>query len=374
MKKQNKDSIRSNTNTLTMAKNNISITRKQPQNNHNLNMQNPTINYPIGTNKSKHNDQIILENYDEYYDSNHDGQHAKQFVLIKTKNVLSDLITTLQRSDSSYCTYANELIKSGYTPKYLSVMKSTNSFTKQEFATKDVFISRLFNYLRIPTVYYFNTIEQLPNTSILNPNWKTNTISIDFISNNEEFSTFYEQNEFPDDTIESWLTSIDRIIEKHFATRPYPMYSLSEIRDTKENLERQFVETYLVRKLLINDTDFSHHNFGILINKQTQNISLAPNFDLEYGLNKLNINSLLYSVPENMKFIYERYPDLIMSFMEKSRNLITPDNSNQSPLDKLLNQGDYSEKMKNETIEIINYNMQTLEKAYRTTRQQSLYM
>ena len=140
------------------------------------------------------------------------------------------------------------------------------------------------------------------------------------------------------------------------------------MRDTKDNLQRDFVKTYLARQLLLFDKDFTPHNFGILTNKENKEIKLAPNFDLEYCINDLSNSEFVTRIPENMQFIYDRYPDILSSFINKSRELISVKQNSKTDLQELLEQDNYDQNFKDETTAILNNNISIIEKSYKNTK------
>ncbi len=110
----------------------------------------------------------LMKDYDESPSvSEIGGASIKKFVLFKTEH-FSDLVKIIKKKENSYVTYANDLIKSGYTPEYLScMMKRCGGKSAYEVVS-----SKFANEMNIPTSYAerfdYEGIEYLLSIDFLN--------------------------------------------------------------------------------------------------------------------------------------------------------------------------------------------------------------
>ena len=197
---------------------------------------------------------------------------------------------------------------------------------KEDEIIREVIASQILNYYNCETAFYFGTIG-----SKLNP---YNSISIDFISPDENFYTlqnldFYDIWEIKDSIAEfnpNCRTSIN----------PMPIILQNASIKQRENLIRSFVRSYMVRTILLRDSDHTNYNQGILINPKKKIYSFI-NFDYENAFSEGNLEN---EHRLSLKYIFNEYPDIYNEIFVKSLEiynlLLSLPSPNSSTRGKLL--------------------------------------
>ena len=92
----------------------------------------------------------------------------------------------------------------------------------------------------------------------------------------------------------------------------------------------EYIYSYLVRKLVLQDGDYGFHNLGIIHNKKENILYMAPNFDFEYAFliddykenasaNRYIIDTFKY-VKKYYPKVYEKFSDKFSSFMDNNES------------------------------------------------------
>ena len=81
----------------------------------------------------------------------------------------------------------------------------------------------------------------------------------------------------------------------------------------KDKLFSDFAYSYLIRRVLLGDTDFQPWNLGLLVNEKDEYIKMV-NFDFEYCFRNAR---LIPSVEQDLKFAKTFFPNEYAKFLEK---------------------------------------------------------
>ena len=92
-------------------------------------------------------------------------------------------------------------------------------------------------------------------------------------------------------------------------------FGVQDVVVDKEQIVKDFVSSYLVRVMLLGDTDFKSANYGLIYDRSKNEIVTAPNYDFEFALGTPAKH--LSNFDENFRFIQENYPDSLNEFFEK---------------------------------------------------------
>jgi len=229
-----------------------------------------------------------------------------------SSKLFADLFKEVKNNPNcKYVTYLNDLIKSGYNPEWVMAFKKV--VTKSH---KEIVANRILQFMDCP-VAYETIIEDSDNSHKL--------LSVDFISSGDELYTLNDFKDYSND-----IEVIDQCLE--IASRKLGS-KLGNHPDRKEMLERaknNIMYSFLVRKLILGDTDSATQNFGLILNQDANTVSSAPNFDLEYCFNG-NSNITERIVEFDLNFVRDKYPEVYKKFLMKVRELKSIDPQTDIP-------------------------------------------
>lgn len=326
--------------------------------NHDYNATHPITLYKIGTtNFNDPKQQIILE----YYDITDDylqnaGCNLKDFYLAS-----SDLFEELfdPNKNNSYSTYMDDLIDSGDKMHHISVLcKSTGA----KYANSEIVSSRILNYFHIPTV--FNTLAITQYEDVYDTLMK-DVLSVDFMRPQDEFQSFVENGEMG--SIESWFKAIEHYVGLFYKHNKQSKATTNEAKQQKvDSLKRDFVQTYLYRRILLDDHDFFARNFGVIMNKE--DIRLAPNFDMECSLEIYRSEGL----DQDLIKCYYLYPDLVDDFITNINKANANHENNTSILQNIINSACTSKQFAKEFNSQLCYNIDEINVAYSKAKNRNI--
>lgn len=268
------------------------------------------------------------------------GVRRKKFVRCSS-DIFSDLITEIQTNPKcAYDTYINDLIKEGYVPNYLSIIKKqTNSLVKTYdksglWHLKDVCASRILNYFECPTTFdvylYFEDNNNLCSLY---------SCSVDFNRQNEDFYMFQGFRGLQEyifalrpalRTIEEILKDFIREIEIEDKNPNF------DTRQTIKQIKEGYVYSWLVRKCLLCDNDYGTHNIGIIHDLENNTIRLSPNYDFEWCFAPKLYDRIKDKDRESeLDFVAYQYPDLYDKFCTKLDKFYAKGKTN-SPCNQII--------------------------------------
>jgi len=254
--------------------------------------------YVIISQPDNNKQKCKLYYYDEYVDADLYGGRNKQFYRCES-TFFEPLFKELQTNPNcNYFTAYNDLIKEGYIPETLSVLRYDDD------TTYDIFNSRLLNYFKAPTVYTAKCRNEKGNFSLM---------SVDFISKNEEFRTLYESMGIVCSTTENLLGCVEKAYtdfrkKTGQSTKPKDPNFRAELNQLKE----EFVKQKLISRYIIGETDGSSYNFGTLENVVDKKFRLAPLFDIE----NISICNEFFYNQDDLQFIYTNYPKVFKEVID----------------------------------------------------------
>lgn len=290
---------------------------------------------------SKNIKDVPINNIEEYLIENNSeeyrlmGNRKKNFVRCLSEHFY-DLINELRDNPKcSYDTYMNDVIKSGYTPKYLSIIKKEiNPVIKcyDDFNLlhlRDVCASRILNYFECPTTY----------DVALNIGDKTYNCAVDFNRENEDF---YMLNGIGGrNTLGYFLThSLDVLPDMISAfaieTKIKEINPKFDCEKTVKDICDGYVYSWLIRRCLLCDSDFGMRNIGIIHNTKEGTIRLSPNYDFEWSFDmeeskKLETEAKL----STLEFVANNYPHVYEKFTKKLDKFYANGRKN-SPCNQIL--------------------------------------
>lgn len=229
------------------------------------------------------------------------GVHDKVFARIDSNSVYPLIHAIRSDSNCSYVTYANDLIKSGETPRKLSTMVKYSRELDIDMMVNEVIGSRLLNLFGVPTVY--NECFVCDDTYL--------TCSVDFMKNNENIQTVAEilNIDIPSfnlaETIEQSKRAFDYVWH-HTLNNSDENYA-----ESLDEFIYRILEMYFFKVLLLRDSDFAIHNIGVIVDPDTKTISVAPAHDFEYSFNACDEISCF------IQYCLEQYPDKLQDLIIK---------------------------------------------------------
>lgn len=234
-----------------------------------------------------------------------DGRCEKYFCRVDSKhfkNLINELADNLK---SSYVTYANNVIKEGVIPEKLSVLIKTKKLDEntQRNIISEVLSSQILNYFECSTPY---------NMAFKNGLDEIKLLSVDYISENEEF------NSFMDLKLYGWY-AIENVVAK---TKEFLDSFDGVLEENKNQVLENYVLSYYVRKYLLIDSDFDYRNAGLLINKKDKTLKYI-NYDFEFGcLLDAEREFKDYVLQDSLEYLKRKFPQVYNRFTYKIKQMV----------------------------------------------------
>ena len=199
-----------------------------------------------------------------------DGRNPKKFKRVNASGFRQMIEEIKNNPNCSYITYINKVVKEGIVPEKLAVMDKESDVLS---VSKEAIATRILNYFGVPTS--FNLPAKLKD--------EYHSLSVDFISENEEFIELYTL--LPPTEGEYFIEKTYRIIEivEYYLKKLYKDEQPEKFKDNLEKFKRDLVVSFFVRQFVLGDVDCNMVNTGLLINTETWDFKLI-NFDLEWSL------------------------------------------------------------------------------------------
>lgn len=242
---------------------------------------------------------------------------SEKYCLRANKRLFSELNEEMKNNPN--CSYDTCFTKDEYKNNSISAYSIYLKEDKVLDIECEVLGSRVFNFYGIPTVYNKSVAEKQGRKVIANY-----VASVDCLKPNERFFDLLEIAFIRGGNLLSMHSiGLDKTIDgisgavARFLDEKQINYSKKEILDFKSFL----VYSYMVRVLLLGDSDFKNENAGIIINEKDGYFRPFPNFDLS-----LLFDSTL--TEEKLKIIEDiavSYPEVLDDFMKKSEKFVTKD-------------------------------------------------
>lgn len=289
-------------------------------------------------------DEVILEGRQKIM-----GRRTKEFVIMDS-DFFRELINEIStNSKCKYVTPYNDLIKSGYTPKYFSVLKKNvdmlgdGNILSYEYAVREQCAMYFLEYMGLETSYQ--------KLGSLNDN--PYTFSLDFIGKGEEFFTFAECGFFffePEHL--QYFKEIVTIEHDRMILYGENKISREAFEKILDDLIEELVYSYLVRTELLADGDNGNTNQGLIVNKEIGTIKLSPQYDYELCFcdNRNRLDSLKNKSFNKFKMVKENYPNVYKRFVKNFLSLITPQEKHSlAPAQQIIKEvvGDDYEEIEN---------------------------
>ena len=269
------------------------------------------------------------------------GSRYKKFRVYPIK-YFQELVDEVKNNPyTSYVTYLNDLILSGYSPQYVYGLEKF-SYEEQSNISETV-SSRIMNYMQSPVTYqmygkrYFKGSEKTQEF----PD-ETFSVSVNFSQDGEifiELSDIIEPCKYDKFYIIKIVEAIKEELYKWYESKDgFEGTKLDnpEYKTIINKYVEDFLYAYLIRRFLLNDSDFSIYNSGIIVNPEKGELRMAPNFDMENSFKTSN-NLIDEADQELMSYVYKRYPHIIQKFENMLRGLSIPDESGNPKYQSIVN-------------------------------------
>lgn len=320
---------------------------------------------------------------DEQFDG-FDGHRIKEFFLLDS-SALEEMVNEIANNPNcSFKTNKNALIKEGIVPQNFSVLAMEDSFCDDEFS------SWFLNLMGVSTVFNkkFKN-EYIAGNTV---SFKTTCplmVSVDFVGFDEKFISLneylklyvkedLEEREYSSE-IEELLDKYRLVYETHHKIIGKKNLTDEEYSQGLKKWEEAVCYSRLCRVYGLADRDACDYNCGFILNRKTNGIELAPEFDLEFvgrhsyflgGLvnvvndyrkldekSKLNLD-LYNQIQSNLQFfdistflgdvdfISKNHPEVIQRFINKIDEITAEKDGEKCKLDECLDNY-YSSSMSN---------------------------
>lgn len=270
------------------------------------------------------------------------GRRNKRFIRLSSR-YFSELINSIRNDPNcSFHTMYNDLIRSGYTPKYFSVLCIANSYCNYDEKLEQNDPRVYIDYdclmkgqcaMNILERTGFSTAYQ----KTLNLNDEVLTMSVDYISPNDRF---FRMTDFDID-----LESVKdyELLENNLKSKlKYMLFNKKEIISKNfydkvdiTSLADELLLAVCFRKWILSDLDCKSRNQGILVNEKLETIRIAPQYDLEFALADnylLGGESCCFRelkwLKNNKEHLYNKLKDKVieLSSIDKTNNRVMVEN------------------------------------------------
>ncbi len=223
------------------------------------------------------------ENIDEY------GSRRKLFFRVQSEFFKELIEEKKNNPNCSYVTNVDELLEDGFIPEKLSAILQEEFPGRVAFQAVEKIGAKMLNFFSVPTIYCGGLAYKEAQNST-----QVFTVSPDFLKPNEimmNLNEYMQQYVYKDDckyikdqTLEEFTSCYKKILKAHYKKVkesgfevPDKKYIDQKLNQWKENL----CYMMLVKKYALGDGDFLARNLGVVVNTKTNDINLAPAFDLE---------------------------------------------------------------------------------------------
>lgn len=294
-------------------------------------------------------------NYEEYSNQlkrkDIGGSLDKQFIRVDSK-FISNYFDEISKSDSSYVSYVDDLIRECYDPnyrdengkkklplQYFSVLvKETSNRYSGPGSSNEAVGARLANLFGVPTVY---------NQQVMHDGEKS-ILSLDFLKPGEVVTSIVDVHEekYPEintmeivnrydgyQNIGAWCNIIYEMID----------YKLEKDIPNREQMMNDVVGDFCIqlffRNLILNDEDFKAHNVCLIFSEDYTSVKLAPGLDYEScNFKSYGLHSFLEYLFSYFDFMNKYFPEKLASFMARFEKVCYRKNGEFNPtrMNKIL--------------------------------------
>lgn len=260
-----------------------------------------------------------------------DGRREKEFVRIASR-IFKDLIDEIKLNPKTrFVTMYNDLIKEGYTPRWISALKKSVMVSRDilikypeyrdveidaELAIKEQCAMNLCANMDIDTAY----------NKLLNYKGEETILSVDFISPGEEFFTLQDFNLNVDKTED--LESLYEKLCDNFDNIMSQRIGLPDITEESKNeqltkLTDEIIYAVFLRKWILADADCDSLNLGFLVDREAGTIRLAPQYDLEFALSEDSLIDYKFAGFNGLSWLNKNFPHIYKRLKNNVENLTT---------------------------------------------------
>jgi len=210
------------------------------------------------------------------------GSRSTKFIRCSSQ-LFGEFIEEIRNNpNSSYESYANNLIKEGYVPDFLSVAIQKAYPFSQDLTfvdnLKDVIASRILNFFECPTIY----VKMMYN------NGQDYVCSLDFNKRGEDFYSFSEIGcDYGSNNLIEDLDQVSDMLDRFDDLATFDNYD-----EMKDKVLQNLAYSLILRKYILRDWDGNLYNMGIVIDKENKTFEFAPNFDFEYTFDLITVPRL----------------------------------------------------------------------------------
>ena len=270
---------------------------------------------------------------DEQHGNELVGHLNKRFVRLH-RAYMKDYFDVVKKSQNcSFVSYLeNEDIKNDFIPKNLSVLvkKMISIPSDKESAYLKIVKKRTFAEVVCPKILNFYGCETVFNECLVTDN--IYVLSLDFIKPNQTYYALMDlkgnfqflANGRVDNNVDAFKKQIEQL--KHLIANNENLFFKKQPTADVDEMTEKLVYSWLIRCILLGDTDFSSKNFGLIYDNVKNEITSAPNYDFEFCVKVLRPdfvakNGMIdpHGYFANIKYVMENYPSVYKKFIEKTK-------------------------------------------------------
>lgn len=257
---------------------------------------------------------------EDFANKNDSTKSIAQTHKICDESGLKKYITEVQSNPNcSYKSMYDDIIKSGYIPKYFSVLIK-DCHNDPDKIKAELFGSEVANLLGVPTAYNFG----IKDGGEKPQKWTGEIIGDYFALGSLDFVPFgYKVESFKDLSVTNYRRVYPSLLmwDDFLETTLMDRFGGSVDEECKKKTHEDFILTYLFRNTLFKDSDFAVYNSGIMVSDDNKKFTLMPNFDMEGLLYDYIYNPYVptifgnRSTKHDLSYAQNKYPQLTQKFM-----------------------------------------------------------
>lgn len=228
--------------------------------------------------------------YDDYVTDfvNFEGSRIKQFFRVDSSCFQELLDEKKNNPKCSYVTCVDGLLEDGYVPEKISAILMHCYPDKIEEENIEKFGARMLNHFEVPSMFCekltcFNTKNEPEIFSVAVDYLKPNEIMMNLNDYMKQYCNKLPKVWGLKNDIKDIIECYEEIFREHYS-RVKKRFGLQEgfsLEDEIAQMKEDVAYASLVRKHGLGDGDLFARNMGVVINKETNKISVAPAYDFE---------------------------------------------------------------------------------------------
>ena len=328
------------------------------------------------------------KNYEEYSNQINwkdiGGSLDKEFIRVDSK-FISNYFDEISKPNSSYVSYADDLIRECYDPKYRdengdknfplkyfsALVKELSNHYSGPGSANEVVGSRLANLFGVPTVY---------NEQVIFKD-EQSIISLDYLKMGEtvcSLTDIYEERD-PQGNLYEIINTYDGYQSMSaWCNFIYDLIGYKLNKNVSNRYEMiddvigDFCVQMLFKNLILNDEDFKAYNISLIFSDDNKSVKLAPAFDYEFcNFKSFELHAFLEYLFEYFALMNKCCPKKLASFMDRLNKVCFKNNGEFNPtrISKIFRDNYTADYIAKDYMKCLRRNIERIQFGYQTFKE-----